>query len=750
MSRYLFKRALQGVLTLFLLATIVFFFANLIIPGDFVDNFAMFLTNEQREALRAELGLDVPLWQQYIDWLGGLLHGDLGTSYFGVPVTAMLSERLARTLFIFVTGSLLAFMLGEWLGRLTAWRGPGPVSDGVMLVGILFFAFFPPALAYLVYNLLVTRLKLFPLQAGLVWQIRSPMDTGMPVMGFQFTTSPGASASLPIAKLLLALLGAAALLALAQAALRRFTRVRIPLWLMLPLIIGIWLAGWFAFGINPLEALRAHGTIITVYTLLTFGEIAVVMRTSMVDTLYEDYINTARAKGLRPAAVRNRHAARNALLPVMSKMIVSLPYLMTGLVIIELALGQEGLGRLLFESMGMQDYPPVMAILLIIGVLSLVARLALEVLIVVLDPRLRRASFNENRLQPRFPLLAALRDWLRRSPDQQAAIRAARQRERRRRETLVVRLKASRRAFRIRLMTIRREMARAWIIYRRNILGMIGLALVALFGLLAISHFFLVGSSVWPRTIYSPELGFDPRYAPHPSPPSRDHLLGTDVLGRDVLSMLMHSAKSTFVLAITAALTTAVLSTLAGAAAAYFRGMVDGVLSAIADALLLLPVPITMTILGARYYAELNAFTFGLIYGLLAGLSSAAIVMRSHALTLMARPFVEAARVSGARAPYIIFRHLVPNMAPLAAVQMMIAVTGAVVSDGFISFFGLRSIRLNWGAMVYNAFTMLRINPDIPWMAIIAPTLALSLFAAAFYLIARGLHDVADPRLQER
>jgi peptide/nickel transport system permease protein len=88
-------------------------------------------------------------------------------------------------------------------------------------------------------------------------------------------------------------------------------------------------------------------------------------------------------------------------------------------------------------------------------------------------------------------------------------------------------------------------------------------------------------------------------------------------------------------------------------------------------------------------------------------------------------------------------------MLPLAVVHMLMAVVGAVVADGFIAFFGLRGVRLNWGAMVYNSITIMRsYNPNIPWGAIMAPTLALSLFTAAFYMVARGLQEVADPRLR--
>ncbi|HEY4666853.1 MAG TPA: ABC transporter permease subunit, partial [Anaerolineales bacterium] len=87
--------------------------------------------------------------------------------------------------------------------------------------------------------------------------------------------------------------------------------------------------------------------------------------------------------------IRDRHAARNAILPVVSRLIISLPYLLTGIVIIEDVLEWPGLGTSLFNSLYQQDMPMVMAMFLMVGGFSLAARLLLEALLVVLDPRLR-------------------------------------------------------------------------------------------------------------------------------------------------------------------------------------------------------------------------------------------------------------------------------------------------------------------------------------------------------------------------
>ncbi len=290
-----------------------------------------------------------------------------------------------------------------------------------------------------------------------------------------------------------------------------------------------------------------------------------------------------------------------------------------------------------------------------------------------------------------------------------------------------------------------------WSIFRRNRLAVLGVLLLILFALMAIAQPLLIQTRIWPRGIYHAELGFDESVTTWPSPPVPGHILGVDALGRDNLSRLMAATRPTFVLALVAAGVTALISTLVGAFSAYYRGVTDFVFTHLADAFLLMPAPVIMIILSSRFYADMDAVRFGIIYGVITGAGSGAIVMRAQALRLMAQPFIEAARVAGANPGRIIFRHLVPHMLPLAAAHMMSVVVGAVVADGFIAFMGLRSIRLNWGQLVYEAITWLDyLGGEASYLAIFAPAFALSLFAAAFYFISRGLHDVADPRLQKR
>jgi peptide/nickel transport system permease protein len=109
----------------------------------------------------------------------------------------------------------------------------------------------------------------------------------------------------------------------------------------------------------------------------------------MADTLEEEYITVARAKGLPERIVRNKHAVRNAILPVVSRLVITLPYLMTGVVIIEDVFGWPGVGSVLFDSLYQQDMPIAMAIMLFVGLFSLISRLLLDILLAYFDPRIR-------------------------------------------------------------------------------------------------------------------------------------------------------------------------------------------------------------------------------------------------------------------------------------------------------------------------------------------------------------------------
>ena len=301
---------------------------------------------------------------------------------------------------------------------------------------------------------------------------------------------------------------------------------------------------------------------------------------------------------------------------------------------------------------------------------------------------------------------------------------------------------------RIRLTVLAKRFKRDWLIFSQSKLAILGLILIVIFGLMAVSHPILI-NTVWPSGVYDAVTGFDTQIFTHPSMPSQRHLLGTDTLGRDVLSMILAATQSTFVVGLTAALMTALVGTTLSVLAAYFQGGVDTVITNLADVFLLFPAPIIMIIIGARF-RELKPVHLGLIYGVVTGAGATTIVMRSHGLQVVAKPFMSAARIAGGGPFHMITTHMLPSMLPLAALQMMVAVTGAVVADGFISFFGLTRNVTSWGTIIYDALVYGSAVGDIAesWNMLVPASICFSLFALGFYLVSRGLHRVASPTLR--
>jgi peptide/nickel transport system permease protein len=386
MTRYLIRQTLLSLVKLFVFVSLMFFLIQIMIPGDFVDQFSLSLDTSQREELRVQLGLDLPIWQRYVNWLVRLATLDFGTSFFGQPVTEMLKAAIPPTLLVFFTGTVLAFMIGMWLGKRTAWRGTGCLSRLATLGGITLFTSFPPFLAFLL-AFIFTRGRSFYIM-GEVGGLRGARYTGLdPEIWRLVDIEPSEIVSQMVVTLVLC----SALFLVFNILLSRLTGRKIPALLLLALIAGTSIGIWYILDMQTMafDILKLSWLAIMTYTLLSFGETMLIMQSSMTDTLKEPYIETARAKGLPASTVRDEHAARNALLPVLSRFVISLPYLLTAVVIIESSVGWPGMGTTMWNALYWQNMPVVMAILVLIGILSLIARLVLDVVIAYSDPRIR-------------------------------------------------------------------------------------------------------------------------------------------------------------------------------------------------------------------------------------------------------------------------------------------------------------------------------------------------------------------------
>ncbi len=391
MTRYLLKRARASLISLFLFLTLMFFITETMIPGDFTTQFSQSLTEAERQEIREDLGIDQPLWQRYLSWLSRLLRGNLGRSFDGQPVADHLKALIPYTLLVFLTGTIIAFQFGQWLGKRVAWRGPSLITGTAVFSAITLYTSFPPWLAFLVTYFLARRIELF----------RSPYKAGA-FTAFQrgiwkdFHHTPPAI----MVYMVLVFIGLWLVLGIVNQARRRAYKEAMPYLIRLPLLLLGTVGGWYALGFGPqaLNIMHIAGVPILTYVLLSFGETTLIMRTSMMDTLKEDYIFTAQAKGAPDHVVRDKHAARNALLPVFSRLMISLPYLLTGLVIIEDVLNWPGISGALFDALYQQDIPTVMGGLLLVGVLSAITRLILDGIYVYLDPRIRYDASQYGRI----------------------------------------------------------------------------------------------------------------------------------------------------------------------------------------------------------------------------------------------------------------------------------------------------------------------------------------------------------------
>jgi peptide/nickel transport system permease protein len=386
MIRYLIRQSLLSLVKLFLFATIMFFFIQILIPGDFVDQFSLFMDRSERAAMREQLGLNLPIWQRYLEWLNKLVHLDLGVSFYGEPLVETLKLVIPPTLLVFVTGTALAFAIGMWLGKRTAWRGRGFFSGLATLGGITLFTSFPPWIAYLLAYVLTGGRDFIIMgeRGGLRRTTFRDLNTDI---WHDVQISPSAVAF----RMFVTAVIAVVLVFLLNRLLTRVLDRGLPTFVNLLLVAGLTIYFWYTLGIQDLafDISRLSWLAILTYTILSFGETLVIMQSSMTDVLKEEYVNTAQAKGLSAAAVREKHAARNALLPVISRLVISMPYLITGVVIVESSVGWPGMGTAMWNALYWQNMPVVMAVVLLVGVLSLAARLVLDVIIAYLDPRIR-------------------------------------------------------------------------------------------------------------------------------------------------------------------------------------------------------------------------------------------------------------------------------------------------------------------------------------------------------------------------
>ncbi|WP_334075534.1 MULTISPECIES: oligopeptide ABC transporter permease [Paenibacillus] len=235
-------------------------------------------------------------------------------------------------------------------------------------------------------------------------------------------------------------------------------------------------------------------------------------------------------------------------------------------------------------------------------------------------------------------------------------------------------------------------------------------------------------------------------------PPNLQHWLGTDKLGRDVLTRVMQAGRISLTVGLASMVLSVFLGTLLGAVAGYYRGIVDQVIMRIADLLMTIPGLPLLFIFGAllsdwKVPTDYRMYIVMLMLSLV-NWPGLARMVRGQMLSLREREFMQAAVVLGLRDRRKLFHHLIPNLLPLIIVMATLNIGGAILSESVLSFFGLGVMppTPTWGNMIDTANNMIDFQ-EHPWLWI-PPGVSIFATVIAINVFGDGLRDVLDPKMK--
>ncbi len=317
MALFLIRRIGHGILVLWLISVAVFglFF---VAPSNVAQTLAgRQATPETIALIQHRLGLDLPVWKQYLNFVENALQGNLGYDYYHqVPVTTIIGQALPITVSLALGAAVLWLLLGVFNGVISAVHPRSLADRGLTLFSLFFYSFPSFLLGLLLLYFLYFRLTL----AGFNW---------FPAGGYSALSA------------------------------------------------GI--GPWFQHLVLPWVALAL--LLAATYTRLTRG--------SMLDVLGEDYIRTARSKGIRESRVIVRHGLRSAMTPVVTQFGIDLGQLIGGVVVIETVFSLPGLGQTAITAINQQDLPVIIGIVLFASAAVVVANILVDIAYAALDPRVR-------------------------------------------------------------------------------------------------------------------------------------------------------------------------------------------------------------------------------------------------------------------------------------------------------------------------------------------------------------------------
>ena len=381
MLKFLVKRLAQTVFVFFTFLTLMFFLIQSQ-PGDVTNSFILNpnIPPEAREMIRMQLGLDKPVWQQYFIYIGNFFQGEFGFSFSnpGRTVVEIIGERLPRTVMLFLTATVVSFYLGFAVGKALTWRKSKFLDYTATFGGVYLFTLYTPWFALLMLWFFGFLLGWFPLGQFInpeLWQ-SSPYESN-DIFGWMLLTV--SIVSIAVITLFTVLLK------------RHVPRGSLIAWIGALVIIGATLLAW---GLSPagqyaLNIVEHMVLPILTLTVISFAGTMLLTRTSMLETISEDYVMVARAKGLPTSKIRDRYVSRNAILPVLTSLIFSLLLAIDGGVITETIFSYQGIGLTLVTAAQLQDVPLALASFVFVGLFALVAHILVDITYVFLDPRLR-------------------------------------------------------------------------------------------------------------------------------------------------------------------------------------------------------------------------------------------------------------------------------------------------------------------------------------------------------------------------
>ena len=388
MYKYIFKRIYQLVIVffLFLVTSYVLFDA---IPGNAFQNLLLNpdLPPEAYERVVKLYGLDKPLSERVFLYVTNFLQGDLGYSYKHFPKTPieLISQRLPRTLMLFAMVNIIAFYTGFLIGKILAWRRGSKSETWITVTSVFSYTIFYPWFALMMLWFFGYKLNWLPIGKFLYpekWY-DAPFDSDV---------------------IFVSMIKFTAIVSIIQILVYIYTRNIESLSIRRNARFGsfiiITLASLFYWNTGELLIQKpyamdiAYHMILPIFTVtvVAFAGTALLTRTTMMEVMKDDFILTARAKGLSQKRIRDRHAARNALLPVVTSFIFTIVTIIDGSVLTETIFSWPGMGQLILQSVLEEDIPVAMASFSFIGIFALVAHFIADISYAYLDPRIRIQS----------------------------------------------------------------------------------------------------------------------------------------------------------------------------------------------------------------------------------------------------------------------------------------------------------------------------------------------------------------------